>query len=1265
MEKFSKAIYYFLFSLIISLILVIFSLRIDKNFNITSNNKDYKEILKIIPIFINVNKEINQNYNLNVKKSLNSLCFEIILTINQINITKNYLHDNYQNNSYLKITLDFFSFFKKNNEFIEVYGNKLDLKINKENIAFLQNIIKNKLYTNGHQTNNINIKFILSNISFFFNDLNISINNNILDNTNISDEYSVNNKLNIFFPKILIKKELNNIIINKTKVFLNNADSIFNADIKYNNNNINLKINLKNTNLALLNNYLIKYFNTILSGKTDINLLIKYNFIDKKLESDIQNQNNKISVNFNASNIKIINNSSLLTINTIPFSLNLDCESECSIINIVLIPLYINNELAFKNIAIKAKYYIKSRVIKGFINNKTNNYFNNDIIPISFFLNKNNYNLSYLLSNIDTFLSIEDKDQKNFYKKNINIDNNIKLNQSNVLFYYKDKLNSNYLNIEHIIKIWPKNLLPDLRLWIDKNIKSGYINTINFDFDFNTHDFTIKCDIVDYMMNLFAKNLKSLTSSRAELIINNNKIRLYSSKVFLQNDNKDTISLSNVEIDISNLKKIPSKLLKVKAKINEKAEYLIYFLQDMWKINKSDFSLKNGLISGEINFSIPLKQELSFSDIKINSNGIIENINVIKYLNLKNIENLKLKTKELEIKSKKISFQITDNKFIFFGKIAINDIIIENLVVDFLFNDFFHKHKKKVYFNLKSPKKILKFIFPKIDHFDKIFDNNSGMIVGKYISEANKENIEIFINTDEFSDKILKNFGKNPIFFIKIQKKINEKIDIISNIKKDKINQDYQDNKKIKSWNIDTLLFESSNFSIIGTGSIINDEKTIETCLFHQKEFSFKEKLKKIKEIFEQKPFILETQNLKLIQYYTKNIDILFNIHDYQNKSLNVSNIEDNNELQFENYNFNEKFITNKEIRLLIENSNDKYNIKLHIPYLDFSNINFKNLFKLYKYNNLQTNNHQYINILFTSDFIRGNFNKNLQNFYLNIKKHPNKELILLINSDLSYSSQFNSSFFKNKNIESVKNNIIQNYENINEILEKKNGYLSIFYSYPVASFVSNNIGHFFQFGGFNNDISNGQIEIKSSFEDNSYKGFVKLDKISWVNAPSVSNLLKLVSISSIFSSLHQILGGKGLYIDHSLCSLDYNPQSEIIKLEDCIISGPSLYSDFDASYKINTEELYIEGIITPHHFFHSTILTLGIFFPKLRKILLHRDKNIKNFIYEQKVNGVTNFTVRPLSMIVPWFFGGLFNIRDMNSQITVPISRNHTYNSD
>ena len=221
-------------------------------------------------------------------------------------------------------------------------------------------------------------------------------------------------------------------------------------------------------------------------------------------------------------------------------------------------------------------------------------------------------------------------------------------------------------------------------------------------------------------------------------------------------------------------------------------------------------------------------------------------------------------------------------------------------------------------------------------------------------------------------------------------------------------------------------------------------------------------------------------------------------------------------------------------------------------------------------------------------------------------------------------------------------NSLQNNQILIQSLFQNQKGYFTFFHDNEQFALVSNNLEYLSKFLGFSKNFLNGRIEAKGQYDSDQQKflGYFLADKINFNNSPFASTIIKIISLTSIFSSPAQVLQGGGLYISNASCDLLY--QNGIIYFDKCIADGPSL--NWLGTGLVNTSDgqVNFSGSIMPKHIFYTIGSMISKFWPKLGyKMMNNTERN--NFKFTIDAAGKEAISSQPLSMIMPWFVGQAF----------------------
>ena len=200
-------------------------------------------------------------------------------------------------------------------------------------------------------------------------------------------------------------------------------------------------------------------------------------------------------------------------------------------------------------------------------------------------------------------------------------------------------------------------------------------------------------------------------------------------------------------------------------------------------------------------------------------------------------------------------------------------------------------------------------------------------------------------------------------------------------------------------------------------------------------------------------------------------------------------------------------------------------------------------------------------------------------------------------------------------------------------------GYVTMFYSYPTFSLVTNAAGILSKGLGVSNIISGGMLEIKGEMNANrKFSGLALMDRFRLTNSPVVAAILRLSAISSSFMNLARIFDNRGIDFDNSGCDVTYHDGN--IVLTKCLAMGSTLLLKGGGTIGDNTA--YFSGVITPLHFFNTVLLLIKKVLPKLGEFLLEGKGDRSNFEIITK-DGNTKIKTNPFSVFLPGFLGSFF----------------------
>ena len=1019
----------------------------EKNFNEIIENLNNNLFNILNEIFEQIKNEKNNNLN-NINNELNSTISEIINNYvdnikNLINETNKYINTStsHINNlkSYQKISINFYYQIKEIFNNVNLVFNLFDKNLINSNFK-IENFIHNEIL-NNEELNNLFNK--IDDIIDILSESKIKLNDNFINNEkNFRNIYkniikSLLNKINNFYNEF----KSNNYIINIENT-INKLKVSFNEDYKK-------LIDLTESKINYLNNYKI-YF----SDYDKISLLENETFHIKfiSFKNNVIEALNKITDDFILNNTELENNINLIDKEIEILVKNNDNNNLNNIISLfekISSEKFINDYLNYFN----------------FENNNNDNFLNKIINNYYSFIQENiiskyNKTIEEIINNsLNNYLELPENLIKKIEYFSNKIDENSENLSNKIKFVLKEKINEKILML--ILKI--KNTISNKKNLIKQNTNINQLNNFNkkcekYKNNLKLIKSNLNSKIDSIISNLNINNLlkekeKSLNSSIKSLT--NNLINKFKD-LFCSNEKSEC---SNAEINKMDIDDIDNyKIIKLKENLNQ-------ILFTKFYINNL-FNNKENLIE--------LSNEKFFDLFKQNFNKKIFNIEIKKFFNNSNNEEINNIKKEIE----SIKNIIKEN---FIKNYNFNN----NEIINNIFNNLFTNKNLK---NLKENLNILfinsmKFVREGKEKEINYYKNNKF-----YFNKNNKEKIE-----NEFN-KLIENYNN----------KLNENE---NNIKKNlTINEDFINNvlieKIIEKINIDLnnykndLLFKFSKYS--GKNCIlIENNFTIENIINNAMNEIINDYSLEIKKN-------IENNKENLINNYLKIITKYFN--EFNNNFIN------NYKIYFDSY-----------LNLLINNSennnnNNEISSMTNLIKKGFENglkLTLNELNKIINSNSLTNclNNEKIINKIINENFYNINFNNNnnidINNNINSLKNYcdielNNEKILIKKNIKKIYENSFNSSltlffnkigkiYLNNSFINDYENNIISKLDFIDLIISENNDFLKEIISlfFDISSYETDNISNIFLeiLNYIKNKISKNNIE---NYIINNINEFVK-----------------------------------------------------------------------------------------------------------------------------------------------------------------------------
>lgn len=279
-----------------------------------------------------------------------------------------------------------------------------------------------------------------------------------------------------------------------------------------------------------------------------------------------------------------------------------------------------------------------------------------------------------------------------------------------------------------------------------------------------------------------------------------------------------------------------------------------------------------------------------------------------------------------------------------------------------------------------------------------------------------------------------------------------------------------------------------------------------------------------------------------------------------------------------------------------VENINK---IKLNGVQADFSDFNPKILIEQLSANNLSTSGFFTFNAKLDNLLLRNNVN--LHNINVSINNQRSKSINL-------------SAFTDQDHI------------------------IRIYYNFPVLSIVTSDAGTIFKALGITNNINDGDLEIKGTFETHKdFKGFIALNQFYVTKIPALLNLLTL---TTPFSTLQSIIKNKGIKFYNLKCPIEYN--DKYLEFNDCIAESKILALKLSGNIDLKTKYLNSKGIIVPQNIFNTIFSKI----PFLNLFLGHKNEGAilstlfdMNGYIDQDIKVKANY----LSTLTPGFLRNIF----------------------
>ena len=1017
-------------------------------------------------------------------------------------------------------------------------------------------LISCKMLNDYIKNNNLYSKFIHEKINNDFIDILFEINDNYVDNNNISKEIN-----NILCYLCLLNKNLSDYIVKKggLKNIIDELKSIVNLN---DNESVNIKINgLKMLSSLLRNENNLESFSKI-NGVELIEEIIKNDvgiLKGKENENDFEYLMTKNVINLkdssNENNLNDNNNYFIECLKILSLGLNSDKKN------------FINSEIISNITTIVENNFPNKNLFKEFsniLNNKNVELNINNIKLLNFSLS--NLAEFYFDKEIETNVNLIAQKLKEIINKNEEYKNKIN-NSFNKLFEYKNNNNNknNILNVfnksntflsllNEIKEInFIENNIENIKIFINEsfNVYENEIKKIeNENENFQSKDFNEGIVISLLKLNnfLFDKN-----------IIDNNKAKEYFNvsieigKYFYKPENFIFVDLFLKEIEkflkkfgkINNDKFTDANLFHLKNNYIKCFPFLIDYQNEI-KNNNNINEIKNNNMNFILDYILDYyKTKEDFNIKSSNNKKLLENIlDIIEYS--KNIinNNNKNDSNEIITKSNKImeiilSILNEDKENILNSNT--NSTLIKNIIDKCLFLNKIN--------NSKIIMEILKIISSKNNINDEILEQILNFIIENNENENNNENklieLEIISNLSK-NNSCLKKILKNEKLFNKLKIEYNKTNDLIErnfysnifkNICKNTFNIDYLINNEINtiqmfltekilndliknrdeiSLNIINneincvidIIKDNNNFKNLEEKKII-DENKIKTLIDNYKDIESNDLIEKLIKIYEN---IKKINTTKQNENDIKNDDNLLK----NNKKIINDNFQEhlnelkkiNNDLNIENLN-DDKFSSLLKEQI---NNKNKINSSLNINENNQLSSILEQIFELLRkyYNEIKANLNE-----------KNIENNNINEFRINIIKecfnqlkqlifNPDNHKIILEGGLISFSEKIIEDYNEN---ESLINKILLTFiENAKNILQFCSFNPSIIEIIIESKIMNNIINEIIKFNENSEILTSNEILNKIFLYDNII--FSNLCK----NENGFNNILNKIDLNKILS---------------------------------------------------------------------------------------------------------------------------------------------------
>jgi hypothetical protein len=204
--------------------------------------------------------------------------------------------------------------------------------------------------------------------------------------------------------------------------------------------------------------------------------------------------------------------------------------------------------------------------------------------------------------------------------------------------------------------------------------------------------------------------------------------------------------------------------------------------------------------------------------------------------------------------------------------------------------------------------------------------------------------------------------------------------------------------------------------------------------------------------------------------------------------------------------------------------------------------------------------------------------------------------------------------------------------------LTDQNHIIRVYYNFPVLSVITSDAGTIFKALDITNNITDGDLEIKGTFETHKdFKGFIALNQFYVTKIPALLNLLTL---TTPFSTLQSIIKNKGINFYNLKCPIEYN--DKYLEFNDCIAESKLLALKLSGNIDLKTKYLNSKGIIVPQNIFNTIfnkIPFLNLFSgPKNEGAILSTLFDMNGYI-DKDIKVKANY----LSTLTPGFLRNIF----------------------